>query len=241
MFPSDTPVPSPTFLPTATSAATATDSATPPPPPAALTATPPPPAPGANLLPNASFEEGWYHINGIPELQVPNRWVLEWESGDNPLDPDPWNDWVRPEIRVLSADFLPPAEHGLFIWDGRQTVKVFKGQGAISFRLLTDVYLEPGNYQFEIYFFPDLVDDYTDGGEKIWAPDPLSGEVRLVLGGQTTEWVLPTFGQKNRLAHTFSVETGQVMRLGAAIRGRWAIENNGWFVDDWSLQRLGPS
>lgn len=231
VFPSDTPLPSPTTAATATPAETAT---------ATGTATAPPPAAGVNLLPNASFEEGWYHINGVPELQVPNRWILEWESGENPLDPDPWNDWVRPEIRVLSADFLPPAEHDLFIWDGRQTVKVFKGQGAISFRLLTDVYLEPGTYQFEIHFFPDLVDDYTEDGEKVWAPDPLSGEVRLMVGAQTTEWVLPAFGQKNRLTHTFSVEAGQVTRLGAAMRGRWAIENNGWFMDDWSLRRLGP-
>ena len=200
----------------------------------------PPPAAGANLLPNASFEEGWYHINGVPELQVPNRWVLEWERGENPLDPDPWNDWVRPESRVLTVDFLPAAEHDTFIWDGRQTVKIFKGQGAISFRLLTDVYLEPGTYLFEIYFFPDLVVEYTDDGEKVWAPDPLSGEVRFVLGAQRTAWVLPTFGQKNRLAHTFSVEAGQVMRLGVAMRGRWAIENNGWFMDDWSLRRLNP-
>lgn len=240
VFPSDTPVPSPTSPATATpvDAATPTETAT---PAAAPTATSSPaPAAGTNLLPNASFEEGWYHINGVPELQVPNRWVLEWESGGNPLDPDPWNDWVRPEIRVLSADFLPPTEHDVFIWDGRQTVKVFKGQGAVSFRLLTDVYLEPGTYQFEIYFFPDLVVDYTGDGEKVWAPDPLSGEVRFVLGAQTTPWVLPTFGQKNRLAHAFSVETGQVMRLGAAMRGRWAIENNGWFMDDWSLRRLGP-
>jgi len=234
IFPSDTPVPTPASPATATPSATATGTASP-----VLTTTSPPPAGGTNLLPNASFEEGWYHINGIPELQVPNRWVLEWESGDNPLDPDPWNDWVRPEIRVLPTDFLPPSEHDLFIWDGRQTVKVFKGQGAISFRLLTDVYLEPGSYLFEIYFFPDLVVDYTGDGDKVWAPDPLSGEVRFVLGGQATEWVLPTFGQKNRLAHTFSVEVGQVMRLGVAMRGRWAIENNGWFMDDWSLRRLG--
>ncbi len=238
VFPSDTPVPSPTSpaTPTPVDTATPTGTAT---SPAALTTPPPAPAAGANLLPNASFEEGWYHINGVPELQVPNRWILEWETGENPLDPDPWNNWVRPEIRVLTPDFLPPAEHDLFIWDGRQTVKVFKGQGAISFRLLTDVYLEPGSYQLEIYFFPDLVVDYSADGGKVWAPDPLSGEARLVMGAQTTPWVLPAFGQKNRLAHTFSVEVGQVMRLGAAMRGRWAIENNGWFMDDWSLRRLG--
>ena len=29
---------------------------------------------GPNLLPNPSFEGGWYHPNGIPELQIPEDW-----------------------------------------------------------------------------------------------------------------------------------------------------------------------
>lgn len=199
----------------------------------------PPPINSANLLPNPSFEGGWYHINGVPELQVAEQWQLEWDEGPNPLDPDPWNQFVRPESRVLSADFLPPAEHALFIWDGRQTVKIFKGQGAISFRLLTDVFLQPGTYQFEVNIFPDLVDGYTAGGSKIWAPDPLSGEVRFISGDSGSGWLFPTFGRKNRFDYHFAVAEAQVVRLGLAVRGRWAIENNGWFMDDWSLYRVG--
>lgn len=226
-IPSRTPVPGPenTPVPTPTNAPTAS-------------VTPPAPAPGAaNLLPNPSFEEGWYHIGGIPELQVADQWRLEWDEGSNSLDPDPWNAWVRPEARVLSSDFLPPSEHNLFIWDGEQTVKIFKGRGAVSFRLLTDVALEPGTYIFTINVFPDLVDGYTASGQKIWAPDPLSGEVRFIIGSATTDWVLPSFGRKNTLTHAFQLETAQTLRLGVAIRGRWAIENNGWFMDDWSLVR----
>jgi hypothetical protein len=132
---------------------------------------------------------------------------------------------------------LPPNEHSLFIWDGEQTVKIFKGRGAVSFRLLTDVSLEPGTYIFTINVFPDLVDAYTASGQKIWAPDPLSGEVRFIVGSATTDWVLPSFGRKNTLTHAFQLETAQTLRLGMAIRGRWAIENNGWFMDDWSLVR----
>lgn len=202
------------------------------------TAPPPPPAGGgANLLPNPSFEEGWYHLHGSPELQVPDRWLLEWDAGPNPLDPDPWNAFVRPESRVLPAHFLPPAEHATFIWDGRQTVKIFKGEGALSFRLLTDVHLEPGSYVLEINVFPDLVVGYTAGGSKIWAPDPLSGEVRLVVDGGGSGWMLTAFGQKNSFYHTFQVDQARPVRLGVAIRGRWAILNNGWFMDDWSLRR----
>ena len=101
-FPTLTPTPSdtPTITPTPTETSTPTHT---------------PVAVGQNLLPNPSFENGWYHINGIPELQVPNQWTLDWVAGDNPLDPDPWNDFVRPESRVLNFDFLPPSEHDLFI------------------------------------------------------------------------------------------------------------------------------
>lgn len=241
-LPSRTPRPtnSPWPTETATIASTATDTLTPEP---TLSPTPTPfivePSDqGGNLLTNPSFEEGWHHINGIPELQVANGWILEWDVGYNPLDPDPWNRFVRPESRVLNGDFLPADEHDLFIWDGAHTVKIFKRTGALSFRLMTDVFLQPGTYQFEISFFPDLVDDYTENGTKIWAPDPLSGEVRFIVDSQVGTWMLPRFGQKNTLRWTFDVVSPQTMRLGVAFRGRWAILNNGWFMDDWSVYRI---
>lgn len=196
------------------------------------------PLKGANLLPNASFEGGWRHPGGIPELQVPEKWLFEWDEGVNPFDPEPWNAFVRPEVRVLPAEFLPPHEHNLFIWDGQQTLKIFKGWGAVSFRLLADVHLQPGRYVLEISLFPDLVVDYVNG-EKVWAPDPLSGEVRLIAGSGGTAWILPTFGQKNTFTYTFTLSQPQTMRVGAAMRGRWAIRNNGWFMDDWWLYRVG--
>lgn len=228
-FPTRTPRPTPTAEASATLPATETPIPT-------ETATSPPALSG-NLLPNPSFEEGWYHIDGIPELQVPNQWQLDWEQGENPLDFEP-APWVRPEIRVLPPDFLPEDEHELFIWDGLQTVKIFKGQGAISFRLTANVHLEPGSYLLEVHVFPDLVDEYV-GGEKVWAPDPLSGEVRLLAGNEETDWTLPTFGQKNTFTHAFSVAAPGEYRVGAAMRGRWAILNNGWFMDDWRLVRIG--
>ncbi len=233
--PSNTPAifPSNTARPTATPppSQTPTETATAVPSPTDL----PPPISG-NLLPNGSFEEGWYHIDGIPELQVPNGWQLAWDAGANPLDFDP-APWVRPESRVLNPDFLPTAEHDLFIWHGQQTVKIFKGSGAVSFRLTTIVRLEPGVYVLEIHVFPDLVDEYV-GGQKVWAPDPLSGEVRLIAGSGGSDWILPRFGRKNSFAHLFRIESPQEVQVGAAMRGRWAILNNGWFMDDWRLTRV---
>ncbi len=192
------------------------------------------PSLGPNLLPNPSFEGSWYHPDGVPELQIPQAWQFVYKDEENPLDPDPWNGWVPPEVRVVPSAFLPPAEHDLFIWDGDQTVKVFKGYGAISFALTTAVFLQPGTYILEINVFPDLVTGY-DNGQKIWASDPLSGEVKLIAGNGTTDWLLPTFGQKNRFQTSFTVATSQTVIVGAAMRGRWAIQNNGWFMDDWGL------
>jgi LysM repeat protein len=213
---------------------------TPPPPPVPNpTPVPPPPTTtGNNLLPNGSFEEGWYNQNGIPELQLPNGWAFAWDEGPNPFEPNPWSNFVRPETRVLSGNFLPPEEHNTFIWDGQHTLKMFKGFGAISFRLTREVVLQPGTYVFEVNVFPDLVAGYS-GGQKIWATDPAAGEVQLLGGSGSTGWLNPVPGQKNTHSYTFTIQQAQTVRVGLAVRGRFALVNNGWFLDDWSLRRVG--
>lgn len=229
-FPTMTPTPLPTAPPTDTPEATGTP---------LPTATPN--LSGVNILPNPSFEEGWYHVSNYAEVQVPKDWTLGWKEGKNPLDSDPWNIFVRPESRLLNGDFLPADEHDRFIWDGEYTVKVFKGQGALYFWLVTDIFLEPGSYYFEINVFPDLVEGYTASGSKIWASDPLSGEIRFIVDSETGNWFLPKFGEKQDFHYSFGVTEARTVRLGAAFRGRWAIDNNGWFMDDWSLVQLSPS
>ncbi len=249
--PTSPPRATPVVLPTSTRPPTATPTSIPPTETASPTfpielltpfVTPatsiPPPVTGSNFLPNPSFENGWYNHNNTPELQVPNDWRLEWDSGFNPLDPDPWNAFVRPESRVLPRAFLPPHEHSTYIWDGTHTVKIFKREGAISFRLLTDVYLEPGTYLFEINIYPDLVVGYRPDGSKIWAPDPLSGEVQFIVDGRYSGWQLPTFGQRNTMSYLVGTAEPQMVTVGVWVRGRWAIENNGWFMDAWSLRRV---
>lgn len=192
---------------------------------------------GNNLLPNPSFESGWYHPGGIPELQIPEGWTFTWQTGPTGFGNEPWDVWVRPEVRVLPSEQLPPHEHPLFIWDGNQTVKIFKGNGAISFQMITYLLLEPGKYVFEMSVFPDLVVGYDDEGNKIWAPDPLSGEVRFIAGDQVTDWLLPTFGEKNTYYYVFIITQTQTILVSTAMRGRYAIQNNGWFMDDWWLWR----
>ena len=229
--PSRTPLPTntATIVPSATAEPTATDTPQ---------ATSSPPLTG-NLLPNPSFEQGWYHPSGIPELQIPVHWRFEWEEGGNPLDPDPWNIYVRPEVRVLSPDFLPSFEHQLYIWDGMRTLKIFKREGAVHVRLLTEVALPAGSYEFQIKVYPDMIVDYDKDGNKIWAPDPLSGELCFIVDGSKSDWILPVFGRQNIYRHQFDTSAfSGAVTVGVAFRGRWAILNNGWFVDDWTLYKI---
>lgn len=216
---------------------TSPPTAVPPAPPANPPPTqPPPPVSGAAWLQNGSFEGGWYHLHGVPELQIPESWGFEWDEGPTGFGSAPWDVWVRPEVRVLPAHYLPPQEHGLFIFDGNQTVKVFKGSGAISYRLFQEVALTPGTYTLEVGLFPDLVLDYVNG-QKIWATDASAGEVRFIVGSGGSGWLSPAAGQKNVMQHMFIVSAPQTVRVGLAVRGRYALDNNGWFLDGWSLSR----
>ncbi len=241
--PRATATPSATFPPSKTPTGTPTSTATAVPPSETPTDTPAATATrdpnnlvwGGNLLPNGSFEDGDYLQGGQPELQLPSGWSFEYDEGPTNYGTEIWDVYLRPEVRVLSERFLPAHEHALFIWDGVHTVKAFKGNGAISFRLFREVYLEPGVYQLEINVFPDLVMGWN-GDQKIWADDPLSGEVRFIAPG-AGEWMLPLFGRKNSFTYQFTLTEAQTVRLGAAIRGNFAIANDGWFLDDWSLRR----
>lgn len=236
----------PTNTPVPTKTATATNTAVPvTKPPTILSPTPTktvtPVATGQptgpNLLPNPSFEGGHYNQNGIPELQLPNGWLFEWDEGSTGYGDEPWDVWVRPETRVLPNTSLTDVEQSLYIWDGLYTVKIFKGYGAISYRLFTDIDLQPGTYQLKISYFPDLVMEYQ-GLQKIYADDPIAGEIRLFAGGNVSGWILPRFGERNTAVLTFNLDTRRVVRVGFAARGRFALENNGWFMDDWALRRL---
>ncbi len=203
----------------------------PPPPPSS----PPPQQPGQNLLPNPSFEGGYYHINGLPELQVPNGWHMEFDDGN--AAPGTGITVLRPESRVLSKAEIPAHEHALFFWNGDWSIKVFKGHAPIGFRLLTDVHLEPGTYRLVANHFPDLIEGYDSNG-KLWIWRPNAGEVAFV-GPGGGGWSDVTPGTKNTFVNEFTVGSPGTVRLGVAFRTRYAIPNSGFFIDDWSLARIG--
>ncbi len=210
---------------------------TPAPPPSETppSEAPPPPPSSSNLLPNPSFEGGYYHQNGIPELQVPNSWQFEFDQGAGA--PGTGIPFVRPESRVIPDYLMPAHERPIFFFDGIWTVKVFKGDVPISFRLFTDVHLEPGTYQFSASYFPDLVVSYSGG--KTYSSQPSAGEVAFILTGGGSGWAAVTPGTRNNMVQNFTISTPGTVRIGVAFRTRYAMPNNGFFIDNWSLNRIG--
>jgi hypothetical protein len=209
----------------------------PPPPP------PPPPPQGDGVLINGDFESGWYHPGGVAELQIPNDWVFWFatQEDENPIDANEWSKFVRPEVRVLSKDYLPPEEWSQFIVDGNQTVKVFKGSGSIYFSFVQGINnLSAGQYALRLPVFADLVKDYTENGEKIWANDPngMDGRIRITDNGETLlDWYTLTPGIMNTILTSFSAIEGSSHTLAVEIMAPYALKNNGFFIDGWTLTK----
>lgn len=214
--------------------AQAADSA--PPPPAAGETPPEAVVQGPNLLPNPSFEGSWYFYL-YNELQVPDGWQLATDEGPNTLEPGSGGLFIRPEVRVVPAPDLPPSEQSTFIFEGFKTIKAFKGGAPTSFSLFTDVALQPGSYRLQVRFFPDTVTAY-DTGQKVFSPDPLAAEVRIIQDNGGTAWQGTLIGQRNTLTYDFTITEARTVRLGASFRNRYVMVNNGWFIDDWSLYTL---
>lgn len=210
-----------------------------PPAPAPVPTTPPPPAPlaGVNLLPNPSFEGGYYNLYGAPELQVPQGWSMEIDEGTSA--PGTGATLLRPESRIVPRWGLPPHEQNLFVWNGDWSIKVFKGGAPMGFRLYTDLPLQPGTYGFRAGYFPDLVAGYDAGGQKVWAGEAAAGEIAFILTGGGSGWSTVTPGARSVLEQTFTIASPGTVRVGVAFRTRYPIANNGFFIDDWSLQRIG--
>lgn len=198
----------------------------------------PTPTPAANLFKNGSFEGPWY-FSGYNELQVPEGWLLTTDEGPNELVPGDGGLFARPEVRVVDTGAFPEDERAMFIFEGNNTVKAFKGYAPTSFAMFQDVYLQPGRYRMTLNFFPDLVASYNDNGNRVFATDPLSGEMRIIHNDGGSGWTTVSTGQRNTRVYDFSVSQPGAVRLGAAFRNRFGIANNGWFLDDWRLERIG--
>ncbi len=225
------------FIPGATLAGRTGSAAAPSATPSALATASTAPS-GGNLFKNGDFEGDWYFYL-YNELQVPTGWLLATDEGPNTLEPGSGGLFNRPEVRVVGKNQLPEAEWPLFVFNGYKTVKVFKGGAPTAFSLFQDVYLQPGRYRLTLNFFPDIVADYNRGGARVWSTDPLAGEVSIIHNNGGTNWSPVAAGQKNTRTYDFTVSQPGAVRLGASFRSRFETANNGWFLDDWRLERIG--
>ena len=141
-------------------------------------------------------------------------------------------------MRVLPKSLVPSNEHDLFFADGDHTVKIFKGSGAISYRFSQAHQLEAGKYQFTVNIFPDVVTGYDSNGNKVFAPDPLSAEMSFLINGQQDAWRVVEVGKRSQFSKTFEISSPETVQVAVAIRGRHAVENNGWFLDGWTLEKI---
>jgi LysM repeat protein len=231
---STTPAPAATAVPRAT-----VPGATVPAPTATAVAPAPTTAPvPTNLFVNGGFEGGWYFYL-YNELQVPEGWQLATDEGPNTLDPGSGGNFNRPEVRVVGKNQLPEAEWDMFIPEGYKAVKVFKGGAPTAFSMFQDIHLQPGRYRMTLNFFPDIVAHYYPGGARDFNLDPLAGEVRIIHNDGGTDWSTVTAGQQNSRVYDFTVSQAGGVRLGASFRNRFETANNGWFLDNWKLERIG--
>lgn len=201
----------------------------------AATATPAPAS--TNLFQNGTFEGDWYFYL-YNELQVPTGWQLATDEGPNTLEPGSGGVFNRPEVRVVGKNQLPESEWAWFIPEGYKAVKVFKGGAPTAFSMFQDVYLQPGRYRMTLNFFPDIVAHYYPGGRRDFNMDPLAGEVRVIHNDGGTDWTPVTAGQPNSQVYEFNVGQAGAVRLGASFRNRFETANNGWFLDNWKLERI---
>lgn len=214
----------------------------------------PVPEPAVELLENGDFGGGWYHINDstgneIRELQIPSGWELQWEENEpTGFGDQPWDVYVRPEVRVLNRGMLPAAEHKDFIL-GRDdwTLKIFKGFGCWSVRLIQRVHFpQPGRYRLTVPLFVDMVKAYKDG-RKVWADDGRDCQIALWIGGQYDpapdgqEWHNLAAGRIHRVSTEYMALVEGEQYIEVHIRANFALANSGVFTDGWELAAVpGP-
>jgi len=200
-----------------------------------------PPVENENIFRNGSFENGNYKWEGVDELNIPNEWDFGYadETVENPIDSNPWSNFVRPEAVNPSKAFIPEEEHETLFLHGDYVEKIFKGHSSINFSLTQRLILQPGTYMLVMPVFADLVKGYTDAGEKIWADDPdgNDGLARILWGPSTTEWMSLTPGKYNAVTHVTKVDVGRELEIGIEIMLPYALVQNGVFLDAFSLEK----
>jgi lysozyme len=207
-------------------------------------------------LDNGDFEGGWHHPGNVPELQIPAGWEFKWRDGNepgwaNPFDTAAHSRFMRPEVRTLPAAQLPEPERPVFIRDGKQTLKVFKGSGAWYATLMqTARGLVPGTrYLLKTPVWPDVVMRY-DNGRKVFADDARACLWRArvgatVVGGPGEHgafgggWRSLSPGRWNEPAVEFTA-AGTTADVKIDLLLPFPLPQNGIFADGWTLTADAP-
>jgi len=184
-----------------------------------------------------SFEDGWHHPDDVPELQIPVPFQFSWEEGHNPVNSDPENVFVRPEVRTFPKELLPLEEQDIFVLDGDYCLHVFKSYGAWNGAFHAEAELERGIYLLKVRAYGDMIVDY-ENGRKIPAPDPLSGRLRIHIDDNVTNWVqLAPLRYVCYPIHIIVPDKREV-NITVEFMLPFALRNNGLFADLWTITKI---
>ena len=216
-----------------------------------------------NLLRNPNFTEGYRQWDNVNEFTIPNGWNFWYATHDVGKLARQDKAWQPPEMVVWNRDDAPADERDVLFLEGGFNLKGFGGWKPIWFSLFQDVsgLVVGQRYRFTVPVYPDLVVEYGGNG-KVFAPDPCSGEVRLMVAAGveqiTTGWIAGlneanpeacgtddveqslVFGKYNYLTLEFTASAVAV-KVSVSCRGRWGLRNNGWFLDALKLEAIGET
>jgi hypothetical protein len=214
-----------------------------------------------SMLINGGFENGWYHPDGITELQIPKGWTLEvtknvgaskgtWlttpagiqrvgKPVENPYDKAEHSRFMRPEVRVMTKAQVPDWEEAAFGMEGGYILKAFKGNGSLLFAFMQSVQLEKGEYELTIRVYPDTVSSYNING-KVFANNSNAALIRFGEEAWTSFNPVPSPPANSRLQtikHTFDAPGGMYhVKIGFMLP--FHLAQNGILCDRWELNRI---
>lgn len=184
------------------------------------------------LDPSGAFDI--QYLDGVTDPHLPNA--------------DPHTIYLAPESTLRSGDTgrfpfterLPDSELDLYLApDSPIVCHFFKRYGKQWWTLSKRLTLPPAAYTFSCEIYPDIY-----SGNHQFAPDPLSGEYRLVIGPKSEPIFTSSgepfksgnFGQWVPLSITANHPGGE-FRHGLEFRARWGVETVGLFIRRWKVVR----
>lgn len=197
---------------------------------------------------STDFTYGQVAITDHDNIRVPRdpSGNFEIEYLDNVTEPslpgaDPLTRYLALESTMRSGDVakypfterLPDSELSRYLAPDVPIVEhAFKRYGKQWWTLWKSIVLSAGRYRFSLEVYPDIY-----SGNHQWAPDPLSGEYRPVVGGNEVPFANGHFGQWVELAREID-HLGGLFKHGLEFRARWGIETVGILIRRWKVVRL---